>query len=63
MRQYLVGYSLEGHALIEAANPQAASAIAIAAVRNAQRQLETVGEVEYRCPDGGVIDVTKSSRP
>lgn len=59
MTKYLIGYDITGHIAVEATNPQAAAAAAIAIVKAAAHALEAHGEVEYRAPYGGVIDVSK----
>lgn len=64
MAQYLIPYEIVGHILIEAANPQAACAQAIGAVRASALLLEQPGENEYRCPNGRVIKCeTKRRHP
>lgn len=64
MTKYLVGFEIVGHVSVEAANSQAAASFAIARVKAAADDLEQYGDVEYRAPCGGVVEVhpTKKRR-
>lgn len=56
-QRFLIGFEISGHLLVEAANAQAAAAVAIGLANSAAADLQEHGEVERRVPYGRVINV------